>query len=82
MKKSSWETIDGFKSLGEFKRFLSWLQEQVAVGIAQEAPVASPYLGATAFQEKWYIHLESGERWRLVWPDGPFTGLFEPVCER
>ena len=80
MKKCLWEEIDGFQSLGEFNGFVAWINEQVATGKAKELLVKSPYMDATTFEEKWFAHLESGQVWRLVWPDGPFTGLFEPVA--
>lgn len=74
-----WEAIDDFASLSEFNRFVSWIDEQVVIGQAVEVEVAAPYLDAPSFTEKWYRHPDSGETWRLVWPDGPFTGLFERV---
>ena len=76
---SSWEKIDDFQSLGECDRFVAWMQRQVETGVAEEVAVASPYLGATTFTEEWFRHLSSGEVWRLVWPDAPFTGIFEQV---
>jgi len=79
IKKCSWRTIDDFTSLNEFNRFVAWVNEQVENGSAKEAPTLVPYLGGSAFEEKWLIHLESGQTWRLVWPDGPFHGLFEKV---
>ena len=79
MKKCPWEKIDGFQNLSEFNRFVAWINEQVNVGKAKQLPVKAPYMDATTFEEKWFIHPESGQVWRLVWPDGPFTGIFEPV---
>ena len=75
---SPWERIDDFRSLGEFEHFLSWMQQQLNDGTAQEVPVRSHYIGAN-FSEKWFRHVGSGEVWRLVWPDIPFTGVFERV---
>jgi hypothetical protein len=74
-----WEAIEDFRSLGEFERFEAWMLNQVAQDQAAELPVTHPYLDAPSFAEKWFEHLGSGEVWRLVWPDGPFTGLFERV---
>jgi hypothetical protein len=79
MKNCTWESIDDFRSLGEFERFGKWMVEQVATGEAVEVMVTRPYLDAPAFREKWYCHAVSGEVWRLVWPDGSFTGVFEQV---
>jgi len=79
MKTCPWEKINEFQSYSEFERFVSWIDEQVKSGVAEELLVRKPYIGATTFREKWYRHVVSGKTWRLVWPDGPFTGIFEPV---
>ncbi|MEK6815229.1 MAG: hypothetical protein AABY65_10875 [Nitrospirota bacterium] len=77
VKQCPWESIDDFASLGEFNRFVAWMNDQVKNGLAEETLVTSPYMGATAFEEKWFRHVATGQVWRLVWPDGPFHGLFE-----
>lgn len=74
-----WEAIDDFASLSEFNRLVAWLADQVKEGSTEVAPVTSPYMGATTFKEMWFRHVETGQVWRLVWPDGPFHGLFERV---
>jgi len=79
MKDCPWERIDGFQSPGEVKRFLNWISEQVATGQAREVPVESPYLGQNTMEEKWFVHLDSGQVWRLILPDPPSKGTFEPV---
>ena len=79
MTNCIWEPIDDFCSRGEFERFENWIGKQVASGEAIEVAVTKPYLDAPAFTEKWYCHAASGDVWRLVWPDGPFTGVFEEV---
>lgn len=73
-----WEEIGGVQSPGEFVRFASWMEEQLNNGTATKVPVTAPYLGAS-FDEAWFSHHDSGQVWRLVKPDFPFTGLFEPV---
>lgn len=79
MKACSWERIDDFRSRGEFERLESWLDSQAASGEAEEVAVTMPYIDAPSFTEKWFKHVESGDVWRLVWPDPPFTGVFERV---
>ncbi len=76
---SYWERIDGFRSPGEVLRFQSWIAAQVVSGMAIKVPVSAPYIGG-GFDEEWYQHLDSGEIWRLVKPDFPFTGLFQLVA--
>jgi hypothetical protein len=79
MKNCPWELIIDFRSWAEFEHFERWMNEQIAAGEASEIAVTKPYLNTSAFKEKWYRHSTSGVVWRLVWPDGPFTGLFEEV---
>ena len=80
MKICPWEKIANFQSLSEFNRFVDWMSEHVKSGEAQEVPVGKLYLGDCAgFPEKWFLHVASGQIWRLVWPDFPFTGIFEQV---
>lgn len=77
MKTCPWEAIDGFESYAEFERFCAWMREAIAEGKAEKVPVLERYQGIKSFTEEWYRHIESQTTWRLVWPDPPFTGLFE-----
>jgi hypothetical protein len=79
MNKCEWELIDDFRSLGEFRKFVSWMESQVASGVAKEVQVGSHYIDSPSLRERWFVHNESGSTWRIVWPDGPFTGIFEQV---
>lgn len=80
MKKCYWYKIENFTSLNEFKRFESWIAEQIKIGKASKISVESNYLGASTFEEKWYLCIDCGLKWRLVAPDPPFEGLFEPIA--
>jgi len=77
--KSNLEKIDDFNNLSEFNRFIDWIYERVDMHTIKEVPVKIPYMGTASLEEKWFLHIESDEVWRLVWPDSPFTGIFEPV---
>ncbi len=79
MKECPWEKIDDFQSYTEFDEFVKWMNDQIISGLAEEVPVKNPYSGSSLFQEKWFRHLNSNQIWRLVWPDAPFTGIFERV---
>jgi hypothetical protein len=79
MRICPWEEISGFQHMYEFNRFLEWMNEQVREKIAEEIAVQQPFTGKNAFRESWYRHAQTGEVWRLVWPDEPFTGLFRKV---
>jgi hypothetical protein len=73
------EPIDEFRSPGEYERFLAWLGKQVDAGVLEEVPVGARYRGITTLTEHWYRERESGDTWRLLEPDPPFTGTFERV---
>jgi hypothetical protein len=77
-----WEEIDGFSSLAEFRSFERWLIGQVSGGLARQIPVASAYRhgeSGIVLVEVWYLHLQSREAWRLVWPEPPFDGIFKKI---
>ncbi|MBC3929991.1 hypothetical protein [Undibacterium sp. CY21W] len=79
MKKCPWGKIDAFQSISEFNRFVAWMNEQVIANDASETFVKQRYAGASTLDEKWFTHIDSGEVWRLVRPDPPFAGVFEPT---
>jgi hypothetical protein len=79
-----WEEVDGFASLTEFRSFERWVTGQVSGGLARQVPVGSPYIhdgvhAAVVLAEVWYLHLQSRETWRLVWPEPPFDGVFKKI---
>lgn len=74
-----WEKINGFRSYIDFENFLKWIDEQVRVHQAEELTVLQHYMDVNCIEERWYRHISSGQVWRLVWPDPPFTGLFAPI---
>jgi hypothetical protein len=77
----AWEEIHGFNSLGEFKRFCSYVEEQVSSGLAIERASDPNYAKGMIFGGRWFEYLETGEIWRLVSPDFPFRGLWEKVVQ-
>ena len=79
MSACPWDIIGAFQELGEFRRFQRWIGEQIALGVAEEVPVGQRYAGASTLNERWFKHKASGTVWRLVEPDPPFAGTFEPV---
>jgi len=76
---SRWEEIQGFVSPGEFDRFVKYLDRQIAEGVAREVDCDPDYGRDQLFGGRWFRDLESGEVWRLLPPDFPFTGLWEKV---
>lgn len=80
-----WEEVDAFFSLAEFRSFERWMLGQVSSGLARQVPVATPYRhvsqqGELLVAEVWYLHLQSRETWRLVWPEPPFDGIFKKIA--
>ena len=76
---SVWEEIHGFRSPGEYQRFVRYLEAQVNAGDAAELPADPSYGRGEIYGGRWFKANDTGDVWRLVPPDPPFTGLWEPV---
>lgn len=74
-----WEEIHGFASPGEYKRFVQYIEGQVASGIARELPPDAQYGKSMIYGGRWFQDAQTGAIWRLVAPDPPFRGLWEQV---
>jgi hypothetical protein len=72
--KARWEEIQGFASPGEYDRFVQYVEDQVASGLADELPAAPGYFGGVG--SRWFRDRDSGEVWRLDAPDPPFRGAW------
>ncbi len=80
MNSCNWETIHGFESLGEYRRFCAWLSMQVNDSLIESVPVTKTSRDLIfGLEEHWYRCKASGEIWRLVAPQAPFRGLWGPV---
>lgn len=77
-----WEVIGGFAGWAEFEKFADWIRGQMAAGAAIEVPVERLYSGSSLIEQKWFRHAQSGKVWRLVQPDPPFQGVFEPIPDK
>jgi hypothetical protein len=73
-----WKAIERFGSDEEFERFRKRILAQVESGLATEERVKNRYSGID-WDEHWYRCTASKQTWRLVAPDPPFNGIFEPV---
>jgi hypothetical protein len=78
---SVWDEIHGFMSPGEFKRFVQYLEGQLASGVVREQPADPLYGKGMIYGGRWFQDIETGAIWRLVPPDPPFRGLWEPVAD-
>lgn len=77
---SQWEIIDFFYSLSEYERVVVWLRNLLSADIvARVAVEKSPDDLTFLLGEEWFACKRCGKKWRLVPPDPPFRGLFEPV---
>lgn len=74
-----WKPVEQFHSFAEYEELKTKLAEQVNKGKAKERRVGKPYSGLRTLDERWYRCDASGQVWRLVAPDPPFPGIFEPV---
>lgn len=74
-----WEEIDEFTSPGEYARFVQYLERQVAAGQAKEVPVDPEYGSGEIYGGRWFQDVETSSVWRLIPPDPPSRGLWEPV---
>jgi hypothetical protein len=76
---TNWEEIHGFRSLAEYDRFVRYIEDQVSTGVAWERDVDPHYGKGMIFDGRWFEDIETREVWRLVAPDFPFRGIWEPV---
>ena len=74
-----WEEIQGFQTPREYRRFVDYIEGQTRAGIARELPADPGYGRGEVYGGRWFQDIASGEVWRLVPPDPPFTGLWERV---
>lgn len=81
MSRVVWEEIHGFSSLSEYQRFVQYIETQKNSGWVKEIEPDPKYCDGMIYGGRWFQDIETGETWRLVEPDIPFKGLWEPVKE-
>jgi len=79
MKKITWEKIDRFDSLSEYNRFVDYIEGQIKANFATEVTVDEDYKKGEIFGGRWFRDNDTNEIWRLIPPDFPFCGTWEPV---
>lgn len=72
------EEIHGFNSPNDFHAFRRSIETMLVEGTLTEVEVEYPYGDSDLFEEHWYESVD-GVKWRLVAPEPPFGGVFEPV---
>jgi hypothetical protein len=73
------EEIHGFISPGEYRSFVDFVEGHVKAGNLKEVPADPKYGRGEIYGGRWFKDTRTGETWRLVPPDYPFKGLWEPV---
>ena len=79
LKPNGWEEIHGFSSPDEYARFVGHIEQQVVLASAEELEVDPSYSKDMIYGGRWFKDVHSGQIWRLVPPDFPFRGVWEPV---
>ena len=74
-----WQEIHGFAFPSEYDRFLKYIVDLINAGLVEEIRVDPKYHRGLIYGGRWFSNIESKEIWRLVPPDFPFNGLWEPV---
>jgi len=80
MMSETWQKIKPFATPAQHRAVREFLDREVREGRAEYIPVLERFNNAT-FDERWVRRLDDGEVWRIVDPDYPFQGAFEPVHE-
>lgn len=73
------EEIRGFHGVSEYEAFVKFIRDHVAAGNLREVESDPTYGAGEIYGGRWFVDIASGSTWRLVPPDFPFRGLFEPV---
>ena len=79
--RCDWNEIHGFVSPREYRRLVDLIDAQVLNGLAEELPADPAYSTGEIHGGRWFKDRASGRIWRLVAPDFPFKGLWEPVSK-
>lgn len=72
---NSLHSVGKFHGWDDFNYFVQLLKSSSEF---KEVPVLRPY-SKVGLTESWHQCLRCEQVWRLVSPDPPFTGLWEPV---
>lgn len=77
MTTCNWEEIDSFRSMGEYRRFLRWIEAQVADGTCEE--LKQQEASGSEWTDRWFKCIATNEVWKLSCPDpGYFPGSWGP----
>jgi len=74
-----WQEIDLFTSLDEYKVLKKCIENSVQTGNTEEIKPDPDCIPGYFYGERWFLHQETGEIWRLVPPDFPFRGYWKKL---
>ena len=77
-----WEEIHGFVVPSEYNRFIKYLERQIHNNEVEEIEIDLNYGFGEIYGRRWFKHITTGEIWRLIAPDFPFKGLWEPIRDK
>ena len=73
------EQIHGFTGRTEYDRFVQFIESHVEAGNLIEVVIDKDYGRGQIYGGRWFRDSVKSAVWRLVPPDFPFRGLWEPV---
>lgn len=77
MSDCSWEEIHFFQSVGEYRRFVRWIEAQVMDGVCEE--LGGQEKPNSEWDDRWFRCNLTGVIWKLSCPDpGYFAGSWLP----
>ena len=79
MTESIFSEIRGFSSLGEYNRFVEYLERQKENNTVREISPDLSYGKGEIYGGRWFKEIDTDLIWRLIEPDPPFYGLWEQV---
>ena len=80
-KFESLSKVAGFDALADYIIFKGTLEDMLQYKLLEKREVTSRYRDSSILKEEWYYEKSSQITWRLVAPDYPFEGIFEPVSD-
>lgn len=79
MDQIEWEEIHGFSLPSEYDRFRKYIEDLIKAGMAEEIQMNPKYHRRLIYGGRWFKDVSTEVVWRLVPPDFPFRGVWEPV---
>jgi hypothetical protein len=79
VQSTEWYPIRGFETPSEYRRFVQHIESCIRDGIIVEVTTDLAYSDGEIYGGRWFQDIATSRTWRLVAPDFPLRGLWEPV---